>query len=93
MEVKPKQEKMQKSGKIVRKCENRLLPDINSHFIDYTNYCEEKGYTIDFVRRGENLTCNLLKDGKIIKIGVKKFSTCIDAQEYVFTKLYFLLKK
>ena len=68
-----------------------LKTDID--FIQMTNICEKKGFTIDLIRSRKGLTCDLYKNGDLVKIGENVFQTSIDAQREVFTKLYLHLAK
>jgi len=68
-----------------------LKTDID--FIEMTNICEKKGFSIDLIRSRKGLTCDLYKNGDLVKIGENIFQTSIDAQREVFTKLYLHLAK
>ena len=65
------------------------LPD----FITMTNYCEKLGYQVEMIRSKKGVTCDLYKDGKLLKIGDIVFPSCIDAQAESYTKLYYILRK
>jgi len=62
-------------------------------FITMTNVCESKGFKIDLIRSRKGITVDLYKNDELIKIGTTVFSTSIDAQAEVFTKLYSMISK
>ena len=65
----------------------------NIDFIEMTNICEKKGFSIDLIRGRKGITCDLYKNGDLVKIGENIFQTSIDAQKEVYTKLYLHLTK
>ena len=65
----------------------------NTDFITMTNVCEGKGFKIDLIRSRKGITVDLYKNDELIKIGTTVFSTSIDAQAEVFTKLYLMIHK
>ena len=65
------------------------LPD----FITMTNECEKLGYDIEFISSRKGVTCDLYKDGDLIKVGDIIFSNCLEAQRESYTKLYYILTK
>ena len=58
------------------------------NFIDITNYCEQLGYEFEMIMSKKGVTCDLYKDGKLLKIGNKVFTNCIEAQKFCYTALY-----
>ena len=69
--------------------QNINLPD----FITMTNYCEEKGYEVEFIRSRKGITCDIYKGQELIKSGSIIFESCIEAQKESYSKLYKAIKK
>ena len=65
------------------------LPD----FITMTNKCEELGYNIEFIRSRKGITCDLYKDGELLKVGNIIFKDCLEAQRESYTKLFYALTR
>ena len=65
------------------------LPD----FITMTNYCEEKGYEVEFIKSRKGITCDIYKGQELLKSGSIIFESCIEAQKDSYSKLYKALKK
>lgn len=62
------------------------------NFIDYTNFCEDKGYEFEMIQSRKGITCDLYKDGKLLKVGSKVYSTCLEAQKNCYSLLYHQIK-
>jgi hypothetical protein len=67
----------------------RFLPD----FVTLTNYCESKGYFIEFIRSKKGVTCDIYLNDELIKVGGIVFDTCINAQKECYEKIYSAITK
>lgn len=62
-------------------------------FVSMTNFCEDLGYEFEMIQSKKGITCDLWKDGELLKVGSNIYETCIEAQKEVYTKLYYALIK
>ena len=60
------------------------LPD----FVTMTNYCEKKGYEVEFVNSKKGITCDVYKDQELKKSGTIIYTSCIEAQKATYSKIY-----
>ena len=68
--------------------ENNIgLPD----FITMTNYCEDKGYEVEFISSKKGITCDVYKDKELKKSGTIIYTSCIEAQKDIYSKIYMAL--
>ena len=65
--------------------ENNIgLPD----FVTMTNYCEDKGYEVEFISSKKGITCDVYKDKELKKSGTIIYISCIEAQKDIYSKIY-----
>ena len=57
-----------------------------------TNFCEARGYHINFVRTEKGIRCDLYFQKELYRKGLKYFSSQIDAQKKSYSVLYRKLK-
>ena len=68
--------------------ENNIgLPD----FITMTNFCEDKGYEVEFISSKKGITCDVYKDDELKKSGTIIYGSCIEAQKDIYSKIYMAL--
>lgn len=60
------------------------LPD----FVTMTNYCEARGYEVDFIIKKKGITCDIYKDNELKKSGTIIYESCIEAQKETYQKIY-----
>jgi hypothetical protein len=60
------------------------LPD----FVTMTNFCEERGYEVEFISSKKGITCDIYKDQKLKKSGSIIYGSCIEAQKDTYSKIY-----
>ena len=63
------------------------LPD----FITMTNFCEERGYEVEFISSKKGITCDVYKDDELKKSGTIIYGSCIEAQKDIYSKIYMAL--
>jgi len=63
------------------------LPD----FITMTNFCEDKGYEVEFISSKKGITCDVYKDDELKKSGTIIYGSCIEAQKDIYSKIYMAL--
>jgi len=68
---------------------HKFLPD----FVSMTNYCEDKGYNVEFITSKKGVTCDVYLNEKLLKIGSSVFVSCMDAQKESYSKIYMALNK
>ena len=65
--------------------ENNIgLPD----FVTMTNYCEDKGYEVEFISSKKGITCDVYKDKELKKSGTIIYTSYIEAQKDIYSKIY-----
>ena len=62
------------------------------NFIFMTNFCEARGYEVDFVRTKKGIRCDVYFYKELFRKGSKVFDSCLDAQKSSYTTIYKILK-
>ena len=61
-----------------------FLPD----FVFMTNFCEGRGYEVEFVPVENGFRCDLYFHKELQRTGKKIFTNCLDAQKSSYSRIY-----